>query len=155
MLFVQFTLDNDRYVIDSSQDRADASLAPLKAMPGVPAWVAGVLEYEGMPVPVIDLAALALGRRSHERLSTRLALVYYPHKSSGGLERRRLGILLERATRTLTLDAAAFTAAGVEASDARYLGPLARDAQGLVQWVRIEHLLPEHVQAQLFTESDA
>jgi len=44
---------------------------------------------------------------------------------------------------------------GVEAPDARYLGPLARDDQGLVQWVRIEHLLPEHVQAQLFTQSEA
>jgi chemotaxis-related protein WspB len=63
--------------------------------------------------------------------------------------------MLESATRTLTLDAAAFTPAGVESSDARYLGPLARDAQGLVQWVRIEHLLPEHVQAQLFMESEA
>ena len=155
MLFVQFTLDNDRYVLDSSEIERMLALAPLKTMPGVPAWVAGILEYEGRPVPVIDLAALALGRRSHERLSTRLALVYYPHKGSGGVERRRLGIVLERATRTLTLDAAAFTAAGVEASDARYLGPLAHDAQGLVQWVRIEHLLPEQVQAQLFMESEA
>ena len=155
MLFVQFTLDNDRYVLDSSQIERMLTLAPLKAMPGVPAWVAGIFEYEGKPVPVIDLAALALGRRSHERLSTRLALVYYPHQSSTGVEQRRLGIVLERATRTLTFDAAAFTPAGIDASDARYLGPLAHDAQGLVQWVRIEHLLPEHVQAQLFTESEA
>jgi chemotaxis-related protein WspB len=155
MLFVQFTLDNDRYVLDSSQIERMLPLAPLKAMPGVPGWVAGIFEYEGKPVPVIDLAALALGRRSHERLSTRLALVYYPHKSGGGVEQRRLGIVLERATRTLMLDAAAFTHAGIEASDARYLGPLARDPQGLVQWVRVEHLLPEHVQAQLFMESEA
>ncbi|SOE64769.1 chemotaxis-related protein WspB [Burkholderia sp. D7] len=155
MLFVQFTLDNDRYVIDSSQVERMLSLVPLKAMPGVPDWVAGVLDYEDVPVPVIDLAALALGRRSHERLSTRLALVHYPHETRTGVEHKRLGILLERATRTLTLDRAAFRHAGVEAANARYLGPLARDAQGLVQWVRIEHLLPEHVQAQLFTQSEA
>jgi chemotaxis-related protein WspB len=155
MLFVQFMLDNDRYVIDSSQVERMLSLVPLKAMPGVPEWVAGVLEYEGLPVPVIDLAALALGRRSHERLSTRVALVYYPHDSMTGVEYRRLGILLERATRMLTLDSAAFRHAGVEAPDARYLGPLARDEQGLVQWVRIEQLLPDHVQAQLFTQSEA
>jgi len=155
MLFVQFTLDNDRYVIDSSQVERMLSLVPLKAMHGVPQWVAGVLEYEGLPVPVIDLAALALGRRSHERLSTRVALVYYPQESITGVEQRRLGIVLERATRMLTLDRAAFRHAGVEAPHARYLGPLARDEQGLVQWVRIEHLLPEPVQAQLFTQSDA
>lgn len=155
MLFVQFTLDNDRYVIDSSQVERMLSLVPLKALPGVPDWVAGVLDYEASPVPVIDLAALALGRRSHERLSTRLALVCYPHETATGVEHERLGILLERATRTVTLDAAAFKPAGVEATNARYLGPLARDDQGLVQWVRIEHLLPEHVRAQLFTRSKA
>ena len=88
-------------------------------------------------------------------MSTRLALVYYPHESPTGVEHKRLGILLERATRTLTLDAAAFRHAGVEAANARYLGPLARDAQGFVQWVRVEHLLPQHVQAQLFTPSEA
>ena len=155
MLFVQFTLDQDRYVLDSSQIERMLPLAPLKIMPGAPAWVAGIFEYEGAPVPVIDLAALALGRHSHDRLSTRLALVYYPHKSGADVEMRRLGILLERATRTISFDASAFSPAGIEAADARYLGPLARDAEGLVQWVRIEHLLPEHVQAQLFTESAA
>jgi chemotaxis-related protein WspB len=155
MLFVQFTLNQDRYVLDSSQIERMLPLAPLTTMPGVPAWVAGIVEYEGGPVPVIDLAALALGRRSHERLSTRLALVYYPHKSDAGVALRRLGILLEGATRTVSFDASAFSHAGIEAAEARYLGPLARDAQGLLQWVRIEHLLPEHVQAQLFTESAA
>src|ERR1700712_3599313 len=71
MLFVQFTLDQARYVLDSSQIERMLPLAPLTTMPGVPAWVAGIFKYEGAPVPVIDLAALALGRRSHERLSTR------------------------------------------------------------------------------------
>jgi chemotaxis-related protein WspB len=155
MLFVQFTLDTDRYVLDSSQIERMLPLVPLKTMPGVPAWVAGIFEYEGAPVPVIDLAALALGRRSHERLSTRLALVHYPHKTAAGVEQRRLGIVLERATRTVFIDASAFSHAGIEAVEARYLGPLARDAQGLLQWVRIEHVLPEHVQARLFTESAA
>ncbi|SAL32959.1 chemotaxis-related protein [Caballeronia sordidicola] len=155
MLFVQFTLDHDRYVLDSSQIERMLPLVPLKTMPGVPAWVAGIFEHEGAPVPVIDLAALALGRRSLERLSTRLALVYYPHKTPAGVEQRRLAIMLERAIRTLSLDATAFSHSGVEAAQARYLGPLARDAQGFVQWVRVEHLLPDHVQAQLFTESAA
>jgi chemotaxis-related protein WspB len=155
MLFVQFTLNNDRYVLDTSQIERMLPLAPLKAMPGVPAWIAGIFEYEGKPVPVIDLAALALGRHSHERLSTRLALVHYPQTTPAGVELRRLGILLEGATRTLTFDTTAFSHAGIEASEARYLGPLARDADGLVQWVRIEHVLPEHVQAQLFMESEA
>lgn len=152
MLFVQFTLGADRYLLDSAQIERMLPLAPMKSLPGAPAWVAGVLDYEGAPVPVVDIAALALARPSRERLSTRLALVAYPRE--GGTT-HRLGILLEQATRTVALDIAAFSDAGIDTPHARYLGPLARDEAGLLQWVRIEHLLSEDVQALLFAGSDA
>ncbi|MDR5769089.1 MULTISPECIES: chemotaxis protein CheW [unclassified Caballeronia] len=156
MLFVQFTLDADRYLLDSAQVERMLPLAPLKTLPGAPAWVAGVLDYEGANVPVIDLAALALARASHERVSTRLALVAYPRcGDDGAIKHHRLGLLLEQATRTVTFDAASFTDAGIDTPHARYLGPLARDERGLLQWVRIEHLLPDDVQTLLFAGSEA
>ncbi|AQH00636.1 chemotaxis protein CheW [Burkholderia sp. KK1] len=156
MLFVQFTLGSDRYLLDSAQIERMLPLAPLKTLPGAPAWVAGVLDYEGASVPVIDLAALALARASHERLSTRLALVTYPRRDEhGATTPHRLGLLLEQATRTVTFDAASFIDAGIDTPHARYLGPLTRDEAGLLQWVRIEHLLPDDVQALLFAGSAA
>lgn len=156
MLFVQFTLGADRYLLDSAQIERMLPLAPLKTLPGAPAWVAGVLDYEGASVPVIDLAALALARASHERLSTRLALVTYPRRDEHGVTTpHRLGLLLEQATRTVTFDAASFIDAGIDTPHARYLGPLTRDEAGLLQWVRIEHLLPDDVQALLFAGSAA
>jgi chemotaxis-related protein WspB len=156
MLFVQFTLGSDRYLLDSAHVERMLPLAPLKALPGAPAWVAGVLDYEGASVPVIDIAALALGRASQERLSTRLELVAYPRCGDDGVTTlHRLGLLLEQATRTVTFDAASFSDAGIDTPHARYLGPLTRDEAGLLQWVRIEHLLPDDVQALLFAGSDA
>ena len=156
MLFVQFTLGSDRYLLDSAQVERMLPLAPLKALPGAPAWVAGVLDYEGASVPVVDIAALALARPSQERLSTRLALVVYPRRDDdGAITRHRLGLLLEQATRTVTFDPASFGGAGIDTPHARYLGPLTRDDAGLLQWVRIEHLLPDDVQALLFAGSCA
>ncbi|MFM0519524.1 MULTISPECIES: chemotaxis protein CheW [Caballeronia] len=156
MLFVQFTLDSDRYLLDSAQIERMLPLAPLKALPGAPEWIAGVLDYEGASVPVIDIAALALSRASQERLSTRLALVAYPRCGADGvITHHRLGLLLEQATRTVTFDAASFGDAGIDTPHARYLGPLTRDDAGLLQWVRIEHLLPDDVQARLFAETGA
>ena len=156
MLFVQFSLGSDRYLLDSAQIERMLPLAPLKALPGAPAWVAGVLDYEGASVPVIDIAALALERASHERLSTRLALVAYARRDEEGVTtHHRLGLLLEQATRTVTFDAASFSGAGIDTPHARYLGPLTRDDSGLLQWVRIEHLLPDDVQALLFAGSAA
>ncbi|GAB5094539.1 chemotaxis protein CheW [Caballeronia sp. GAWG1-1] len=153
MLFVQFTLGSDRYLLDSAQIERMLPLAPLKALPGAPEWVAGLFDYEDAPVPVIDVAALALGRASRERLSTRLALVAYKRDGARDSTTHRLGLVLEQATRTVTLDTAAFADAGIDTPHARYLGPVARDEAGLLQWVRMEHLLPLDVQALLFAES--
>jgi len=155
MLFVQFTLGAERYLLDSAQIERMLPLAPLKSLPGMPPWVAGLFDYGGEPVPVMDLSALALGVRSRERLSTRLALVHYPHATPDGVVPRRLGLLVEQATRTVSFDARAFRDPGIDTPHARYLGPLTRDEAGLLQWVRIEHLLPDDVQALLFAGSDA
>ena len=154
MLFILFTLDSERYVIDATQVERLMPLTPQsppKTIPGAPSWVAGVLDHDGAPLPLIDLPALALGRPAAQLMSTRVVLVRYPHAGTV----RLLGLLLEGATRTLRLDADAFRDAGIDLPHARYLGPVASEAGGLVQWIRVEHLLPDDVRALLFPEAHA
>jgi chemotaxis-related protein WspB len=154
MLFILFTLDSERYVIDATQVERLIPLTPQsppKTIPGAPSWVAGVLDHEGTPLPVIDLPALALGRPAASLMSTRVVLVRYPHHG----RTRLLALLLEGATRTIRLDADAFHATGLDMPQARYLGPVAREGNGLVQWIRVEHLLPDDVKALLFPEAAA
>ncbi|AXL52395.1 chemotaxis protein CheW [Paraburkholderia caffeinilytica] len=154
MLFILFTLDNERYVIDATQVERLMPLTPQsppKTIPGAPSWVAGVLDHEGTPLPVIDLPALALGRPASPLMSTRVVLVRYPHAGTV----RLLALLLEGATRTIRLAADAFREAGIDMPNARYLGPVASEAGGLVQWIRVEHLLPDDVKTLLFPEAHA
>jgi chemotaxis-related protein WspB len=154
MLFILFTLDSERYVIDATQVERMMPLtpqAPPKTIPGAPSWVAGLLDYEGAPLPLIDLPALALGRPAAQLMSTRVVLVRYPHAGTA----RLLALLLEGATRTIRLAAEAFHDAGIDMPNARYLGPVASEAGGLVQWIRVEHLLPDDVQALLFPKAHA
>ncbi|WP_233833041.1 chemotaxis protein CheW [Paraburkholderia sp. ZP32-5] len=154
MLFILFTLDNERYVIDATQVERMMPLdphAPPKTIPGAPSWVAGVLEYDGAPLPVIDVPALALGRPAARLMSTRVVLVRYPH--AGRV--RLLALLLEGATRTIRLEPDAFHPTGIDMPHARYLGPVASEAGGLVQWIRVEELLPGDVQLLLFPEAHA
>jgi chemotaxis-related protein WspB len=56
--------------------------------------------------------------------------------------------LVERATDTVNTDAAA-QPTGVTNPDTRYLGPMARSGDSLVQMVRVEEILPESVRAML------
>jgi chemotaxis-related protein WspB len=78
MLFLIFHLSAERYALDCRQIAAVLPERALKTLPGAPSWVAGVLDYRGAPVPVIDVPALALGRPAAHRLSTRIVLVDYP-----------------------------------------------------------------------------
>ncbi|MDF3058061.1 MAG: chemotaxis protein CheW [Rariglobus sp.] len=119
-------------------------LPGLKALPGAPAGVAGVANYQGKPVPVIDLSDVATGRAAADRLSTRLVLVRYPAKEGG----RLLGLVAERATSVTRLDEKTFASTGVEA--APWLGRVTPAAGALAQRVEIEALLPPDLRAVLF-----
>ncbi len=62
MLFILFQLGSDRYALPAGQVAEVLPLVALKALLGAPAGVAGLIDYRGTAVPVIDLSALALGR---------------------------------------------------------------------------------------------
>ena len=147
MLFILFQLGRDRYALDAAQVAEVLPLVQVKKIPHAPAGVAGVFTYRGAPVPVLDLSLLALGRAARSRLSTRVLLVNFP--DAGGAK-RLLGLIAENATETLRRQAADFVASGVKADGAPYLGPVATDERGLIQWVEADKLLPASVREALF-----
>ncbi|CAN5310318.1 chemotaxis protein CheW [soil metagenome] len=152
-LFLLFRIGTDRYVLDAACVQQVLPLQLLKQLPGAPDWVAGMLSGLAQPVPVIDLSALAIGRPARSVTSTRIVLVEYHgnQASTGGRQPpRTLGLVLERATETIHRDASAFVPSGLDNPGARYLGPVLNEAEGMVQWVSVEALLPEAVQALLF-----
>jgi len=159
MLFLLFDLDDDRYALDSSEIVEVLALTPVKKIPGAPAWVAGVFERGGEPVPVIDVAQLALGRAAHRLRSTRLVLVHYDTRSklthdtahAGGSEPGHLlGLIVERATRTRRIEREQFVGSGVATPHAPWLGPVVSDSMGLIQWVEVQQMLNDETQALLF-----
>lgn len=143
MLFIVFQLGEDRYALNGRELIEVLPLMTVKRLPHAPAGVAGVLDYHGVPLPVIDLSALALGRPAAERLSTRILI-------AEGTDGKRLALIAERANEMLKREPGDFTDAGVVADAAPYLGPVARDERGLVQWITPEKLLPPAVRAALF-----
>ena len=147
MLFILFQLDRDWYALDAAQVAEVLPLVHVKAIPQAPPGVAGVFTYRGAPVPVIDLSQITLDRPARARLSTRLILVHY-HDTTGA--RRLLGLIAEQATETMRREREDFVPSGVTAA---FLGPVATDARGLIQWVDVDQLLPASVRDVLFTET--
>jgi chemotaxis-related protein WspB len=149
MLFLLFQLGEDRYALDTSRIAEVLPLVDITPIPQAPSGVAGLFNYRGVPVPVIDLSQLTIGRPAQRRLNTRIVLVHYP--DGGGT--RLLGLIAEKVTETVRRDKADFVATGVTSDRVPYLGPVATDARGLMQWIEVESLLPASVRAVLFTQS--
>jgi len=147
MLFLLFQIGRDRYGLEAGQIVEIVPLVTLKKIPQAPHGVAGVLNYHGRLVPVIDLSEVATGQLSAARLSTRLILVRYPMDAE---KQQVLGLMAEMATETIRLEPAAFNHPGIDAPKAPFLGPVAKDARGLIQRIEVEKLLPEALRDQLF-----
>ena len=157
MLFLLFDLDGDRYALDAAEIVEVLALTPAKSIPGAPAWIAGVVERHGEPVPVIDVPQLALGRSARQLRSTRLVLVRYGSTTAEAepINQRLLGLIVERATQTRRLERGQFAESGIATPHARWLGPVAADIGGLVQWVKVQEMLDDDVKALLFRQMPA
>jgi chemotaxis-related protein WspB len=149
MLFLEFQLDTDCYALETEQIVRVLPLVAIKHIPQAPRGIAGAFDFHGKAVPVIDLSALVLGRPAARRLSTRVLLARY--RDGAGCE-RLLGLIAEHATRTLRREPSDFAPSGVTCDAAPYLGPVARTADGLVQWIDVQRLLPPTVCDALFRE---
>lgn len=147
MLFVLFQLGRDRYALAASTVAEILPLVQLKALPRAPVGIAGVFNYRGTPVPVVDLSAIALGRTAAPRLGTRILLT---HQNDHTGARRLLGLVAEHATETLRCEPGDFAPACVASPDAPYLGPVKADSRGLIQWIDPDRLLSNEVRAVLF-----
>ena len=125
-------------------------LLELKRLPLAPHAVAGLMDYQGAPVPVIDLSALASLAPCQDYFDTRIVLVDYAAPDGA---RHLLGLLAEQVRGIRELAPEALLAAGVRA--APFLGPVASAADGMVQLVEPERLLPAALRAALFQPREA
>lgn len=150
MLFLLFQLGPDWYALDTAQVAEVLPLVAIKQVPQAPRGIAGMFSYRGLPMPALDLSALAFGTPAQRRLSTRIVVVHYA--DSRGLP-RLLGLIAEKATEAIRREPADFVDAGVRNADTPWLGPVASDPRGLIQWVQAQKLLPDAVRDALFGEA--
>jgi chemotaxis-related protein WspB len=135
MLFLLFQLGEDRYALDTGRVVEVLPLVAITPIPKAPAGVAGLFNYHGRPVPAIDLSQLTMGRSARNRRG----------------KTHLLGLIAEKVTETVRREPADFVASGVTTDRAPYLGPVATDARGVLQWIDVEWLLPASVRDALFT----
>lgn len=150
MLFMQFKINDDRYIIEAKDIIEIVPFANLKRIPKAPPYVAGLLNYRGETVPVIDICYLMDEKASELKLSSRIALVNYKDDDGKSV---CIGLLIEHLTETVRYDASDFSDSGVKLKDNPYLGKVVIDNNCIVQMVNIRKVIPEEARAILFDGS--
>lgn len=149
MKVLVFHIGSDRYGLRLGAIARVLPAAGLKLLPLAPAFVAGLLDLHGEPVPVIDLSQLAGAPARQLWFDTRIILLDYP--VDGGT--RALGLLAEHVAGIETIDMASLAASGV--SGAPFLGRVASSGTGMLQLVEPDGLLTDEVRALLFQPQEA
>jgi chemotaxis-related protein WspB len=137
MLVLQFYLGDVMYVIKCNRVKEVAPMVALKKMPNAPDCVAGLFNYRGMIVPVIDLRQLIHGSLCQLRLSTRIILVDSFRKDNTPYV---FGIMAERITEAVNKPESDFVPAGIVMEEAPYLGGIMMENKEMVQFIDIDRL---------------
>ena len=151
MKVLLFHIGRDRYGLPLAGIVRVLPLLELKQLPLTPDYVAGLMDLHGTPVPVIDLSRLAGLPAAAAQFDTRIVVVDY--RAPGGETMHALGLLASQVRGIADIDPLQLEDSGV--ATVPFLGQVASDADGIVQLVELEHLLPPDVRALLFQDAGA
>ena len=133
MQYVKFNLDEFRYVLSISDVVEIIPYVKLSALPNLPDYFAGLCNYRGFSVPVIDLCGLFLKRPCNKKLSTRIVVVEIGENDT---DNKLVGFMVEKATEIVKVKDENFMDAGVYGDDLPCLGPVMADSVGLVSRIQ-------------------
>lgn len=137
MLMLLFHIGKERYALDCDKIIEVLPKVRLKKIPQAPDYAAGLLNYGGDPVPVIDACSLLENRPSNSALHTRIIL-FNPSNEIG--ETNLLGVIGEQVTETVDLDKSDFIESGFKIRKLPYLGGIYSDDDQTIQFFNIDEL---------------
>ena len=147
MLYLLFHVKDESYAVNVREVIEVVPRVKLRSIPKAPDYVAGLLNYRGASVPVLDLCMLMHDQKCASVFGSRIVLVQYPDARAA---LRVLGLLAEQVTDTMQCAAEEFCPSTLVHTSAPYLREVITYRDRLVQRVDVGILLPGEVQALLF-----
>jgi chemotaxis-related protein WspB len=136
VLHLIFRLDGEAYALEAARIVEILPFVNALKAARASAGGAGAINYRGVIVPLVDLAAMTLGRASQPRLSTRIVVAR--RAQSGEL----VGLIAENATEIQQIEPDDFASTGLAVPGESYLGPIAIGPRGPIQRIELDNLLP-------------
>ena len=157
MIFLVFEINGNPFALAAERIHRIIPFVSTRKLPRAPEAVAGLLEYRGASVPVLDLSILMGFGASPANLSTRTILTHYMDSESSQ-PRGLLGLVAPAAIEIITISPSALTAKGIDIREAPYLGAIASTEDQFIQTLNLDQMdqiLPEELKKSLFADSEA
>lgn len=145
MLLLMLRVADDPYALRAGRVVEIVPRVTLRALPHAPEFLAGLFDYRGRVVPVVDLGLLVGRRAGRDRLSTRIVVV--DAAPEGG---DLLGLVAEQVSDLTRFDDDRVAAAPLGLEAAPYLGAVVRADEGLVQVIEVDRILTPALREALF-----
>lgn len=142
MLLLMFRAAGQRYAVEAARVVEVVPRVRLRPLPHAPAHLAGVFEYRGEVVSVVDVGVLLGATPAPDRLSTRIILVdRRPEPRAADAPRAMLGLVAEDVDDLVPVDPSALAPPPVPIPGAPYLGGIAELDSVMVQLLRVDRIL--------------
>jgi len=149
MLLLLFEIYNGRYALDTNQIIEIVPLVKLKKIPATPDYVAGLMNYRGDGLPVVDLCQLVDKQPHEDALSTRIIIVRYPIENKGY---RPLGLIANNVTETIITNISQPPPTGVLMDKSLYENEATPEASDMIQWFDIKKIMKQKEISLLFED---
>ena len=157
MLLLTFQAAESLYAVDVTRVVEVVPRVNLRRLPHAPDFLAGVFDYRGIIVPVIDLGILLGSAACRSLLSTRIVLVNSRSDEHAAMGTRPwlLGIIAEGVSDVVSVKPEAVISAAIQLPTAPYLGSIVALDHEMAQLIVIDRLLDETLRAAFFGEEAA
>ena len=152
MLLLTLQADESLYAVDVARVVEVVPRVNLRRQPHAPVFLAGVFDYRGIIVPVIDLGTLLGSAPCRSLLSTRIVLVDSRpgEQASSGPRPWLLGIIAERVSDVVSVKPEAVISAAMQLPTAPYLGSIVELDHEMAQLIVLDRVLDEPLRAAFF-----
>ena len=150
MLLLVFHVKEDSYAIDTRNVVEVIPLMRLQSLTGAPEYVAGIFNYRGASVPVIDLCRFFKDQNSNRFYDTRMILVNYKLADQNHV----LGLIAEKVSDVVQQDESQLQSSGMKLKTSPFLGKVLFDNGAMIQNIELDNLLPDELSTLLFSEDN-
>lgn len=133
-----FKVRDDRFGLNVVNIVEVIPSVPLQKIPKAPSYMAGLLNYRGGVVPVVDLGYLIDEHPVKSCLSSRIVMV---STSNNG----RVGLLAESVTETTKINDEEFTDTRIDSEFGWLVDKVVVDADGMIQHINPDVVIPEEL----------